>query len=128
MGKVSLKKGLKYIPEILLLAFGVYTLLFDLIYSSSFSLINGIIIFGMITILTLLIWKNKYLAFYTSMILGFVSFYFLLALLSEFSEFPAGSKDGRFMLLIGSLIFGGLLIISIIMPIKYFKMRGKPNI
>ena len=128
MEKGSLKKGLKYIPEILLLTFGAYTLLFDLIYASSFSVINGIIIFGMITILALLIWKNKYLAFYISMILGFISFYFILALLSEFSEFPAGSKDGRFMLLIGGLIFGGLLVISIIMPVKYFKMRGKPNI
>jgi len=126
MARENLKKVLKCIPEILLLIGGFSCLLSELIWTSSISLnfLNGLIVLGIIAILSLLIWKNKYIALYMSMLLGFVSFYFILALLSEFSEFPVGSQEGIKMLLIGGLICGGLLAISIIMPIKYFKMRG----
>ena len=120
----KVKKGLWYIPELLLLAGGFFCLLSELINASLISLttIAGLIIFEIIVI-TLLIWKNKYLAFCISFLLGCVSFYFILALLSEFSEFPVGSSDGIRMLLVGGLLFGGLLIVSIIIPIKYFKKR-----
>ena len=124
MEKENLKKWLKYIPEVLLIAGGLFCLLNELINASlnSLTTIAGLIIFEIIVI-TLLIWKNKYFAFCISFLLGCVSFYFILALLSEFGEFPAGSSDGIRMLLIGGLLFGGLLIVSIIMPIKYFKKR-----
>ena len=120
----KVKKGLWYLPEVLLLIGGFVCLLAELTSASPTLLtsIIGLIIFEIIVI-TLLIWKNKYFAFCISFILGCLSFYFILALLSEFSEFPVGSSDGMRMLLIGGLLFGGLLIVSIIMPIKYFKKQ-----
>jgi hypothetical protein len=124
MEKKNLKNGLRYIPEVLLLIGGIFCLSGELASNIPISLISGLILFGVLAVFTLLIWKNKYYALTISIILSCISIFFLLALLSEFSEFPSGSKDGAQMLLFGGLLFGGLFAISVIMPIKYFKMRG----
>jgi len=76
--------------------------------------------FGILAITVLLIWKNKYLALSIAILLGGASAYFLLALLSEFHEFPAENQERWQMLLIGIAIFGSLLAASLIMPKKYF--------
>ena len=125
MEKYNLKKALRFIPELLLLISGITCLFFESIYASPTTpiAIGGLTI-GILIVLSLLVWKNKYLALSISIILGCICFYFIFALLSEFSEFHAGSMDGLQMLLVGSLIFGGLLIISITMPIKYFKIQN----
>jgi Na+/H+-dicarboxylate symporter len=68
----------------------------------------------------LLIWKNKFLAFFISVVLGIVSFFFLLACFSEYSEFSAEDPAGTTLLLVGCSIFIPLIVISIVMPIKYF--------
>ena len=126
MKKENFKKGLKIIPELLLLIGGITCLFFELTKASPTSLATiGSLVISILIVLALLIWKNKYLALSISIILGCASFYFILALLSEYSEFPIGSKDGLQMLLIGGLIFGPLLLISTIMPAKYFKMQNK---
>ena len=118
MKKVNLKEGLPYMPEIILLA-GAFVYFFsDLIITSS---VNYLMVFGILLILTLLRWKSKFLSLGLSIILGLVSFYFQLALLSEFGEFPTGSLEGRKMLLIGSFIFISLMAISVVMPVKYFR-------
>lgn len=114
-GKV--RKVLPYIPEILLLVAAMVCFLGEWIGASSF---NGIIAFGILTIALLLIWKNKYLALSIAILLGGASVYFLLALLSEFNEFPAGNQERWQLLLIGGAIFGSLLVASLIMPKKYF--------
>jgi hypothetical protein len=75
----------------------------------------------------LVLWKNKYLALIISVLLGLVSMYFILALFSEFREFPAGSKEGMNMLITGLLIFGSLIILSVMMPIKYFNRKDPVN-
>lgn len=68
--------------------------------------------------------KNKYLAIGLAIILGSLSCYMLFALLSEYNEFPSGDSRGTILLTTGSLIFCSLLIISMLLPLKYFK-RGK---
>lgn len=113
----KIKKSLPFIPEILLLVVAIVCLLGEWIGASSF---NGMIAFGILTIAILLIWKNKYLALSIAILLGGASVFFLLALLSEFSEFPAGNQERWQMLLIGGAIFGSLLVASLIMPRKYF--------
>jgi len=124
MEKKILKNALRYIPEVLLLIGGIFCLSNELAGNIPISLISGLILFGVLAVFTLLIWKNKYYALVISIILSCISIFFLLAVLSEFSEFPSGSKEGAQMLLFGGLLFGGLFAISVIMPIKYFKMRG----
>lgn len=129
MRKEFLKKGLAYIPETLLLLGGILCILADLIYAST-SLITLLIIVGVLGILALLKWKSKNLALVISVNLGSVSLFFMLALLSEFAEFPSGSREGLQMLLTGSLLFLGLLTISIFLPVKYLRMgkTGSTNI
>ncbi len=118
MKKKSLKKNLSFIPEILLMAGIVFGVIEELIRTST---INYFMIACLAILGVLMIWKNKHLALIISCLLGAVSSYFILALLSEYGEFPVGDKEGIKMLVTGLLLFGSLIILSVIMPIKYFK-------
>ena len=118
MKKVNLKEVLPYMPEIILLGGAIAYFLSDLIITSS---VNNLMAVTILLILTILRWKSKFLCLCLSIILGLVSFYLQLALLSEFGEFPTGSLEGRKMLLIGSLIFISLIVVSVLMPLKYFR-------
>ena len=120
MARVNSKKMLSFIPEVLLLLGGIFYFIMQLITTSS---VSYLMIIGILIILALLIWKSKYLAIPLSVVLGFVSLFLMMALLAEFSEFPTGSSEGLQMLGIGISIFGSLLAISIIMPIKYFTIK-----
>lgn len=116
-----IKDGLYYIPEILILLVSVYWFLDGLLGSSYINyLMLGIIAF----ISGLIILKNKFMALFMSIIIGLGSLYMILAVVSEYSEFPAGSAEGLKLLLTGTSIFVTTIIMSIILPIKYFK-RGK---
>ena len=123
MKNENVRKALAYIPEVLLLIGGVFYLLADLIYGSPTPFISGLIIFGMVAIIALLLWRNKYFALSISVVLGCISVFFMLAVVSEFGEFPVGDWEGIQMLLIGTLIFGGLLTVSLLMPGKYFSLK-----
>jgi hypothetical protein len=72
---------------------------------------------------TLIIWKNKYFALSLSIILALVSLYMLLAVFSEYKEFPSGDRSGLQLLLVGGLIFISLLAVSIFLPRKYFTIN-----
>jgi len=113
----KIRKVFPYTLEILLLMAAVVCFIGEWIGASSF---NGIIAFCILAIAILLIWKNKYLALSIAVLLGGASAFFLLALLSEFHEFPVENQERWQMLLIGSAIFGSLLVASLIMPRKYF--------
>jgi VIT1/CCC1 family predicted Fe2+/Mn2+ transporter len=116
MGKVDLKK-LLYVPEILLLSGAVVGFFEELI---RVSVVNYFVIACIVLLLTLLIWKNRWLALSLSIVLGMACFYFLLACYSEYKEFPANDNNGIRMMLTGCMIFGSLLVISAILPGKYF--------
>jgi len=113
----KIRKVLPYTLEILLLGTAVVCFIGEWIGASSFSLMMA---FGILAITVLLIWKNKYLALSIAILLGGASAYFLLALLSEFHEFPAENQERWQMLLIGIAIFSSLLAALLIMPKKYF--------
>ncbi len=118
MKKVNLKEVLPYMPEIILLGGAIAYFLSDLIITSS---VNNLMAVAIFLILIILRWKSKFLCLCLSIILGLVSFYLQLALLSEFGEFSTGSLKGRKMLLLGSLIFISLIVVSVLMPLKYFR-------
>lgn len=116
----KVRKVLSYIPEILLIVAAIICFLGEWIGTSSFTSFSGIMAFGILVFIALLIWKNKYLALSIAILLGGASVYFLLALLSEFHEFPVENQERWQMLLVGCAIFGSLLVASLIMPKKYF--------
>jgi len=120
MNASKIRKVLPYTLEILLLGTAVVCFIGEWIGASSFTSFSGMMVFGILVIAILLIWKNKYLALSIAILLGGASAYFLLALLSEFHEFPAENQERWQMLLIGIAIFGSLLAASLIMPKKYF--------
>ncbi|WP_350455815.1 hypothetical protein, partial [Macellibacteroides fermentans] len=71
----------------------------------------------------LVILKNKTMALFASLLIGVGSLYMIFAVLSEYSEFPRGDANGFKLLLTGAIIFLSTLLISILLPIKYFKRK-----
>lgn len=71
----------------------------------------------------LVILKNKTMALFASLLIGIGSLYMIFAVLSEYSEFPRGDANGLKLLLTGATIFLSTLLISILLPIKYFKRK-----
>lgn len=67
-------------------------------------------------------WKNLVLSFVYSALFGFGSIYMVMAVLSEYHEFPAGDPKGIQLLAVGVVLFGGLAFLSFIMPWKYFRL------
>jgi predicted ferric reductase len=116
MNTTKLKTTLQYLPEVAILLFSIGWAIGNTV--------NYVAIGIIAVILTLLIWKNKILAIVLSVVLGLGSLYMLLALASEYSEFPKGDPAGTKLLLVGSLIFLSLLAMSIIMPFKYFSRKN----
>jgi hypothetical protein len=116
MKGINLKNILSFTPEILLLlASGIYFIA-ELIATSRLSYPA---IACALIVLILVILKNKVFAILLSVILGLVSIYMLLAVLSEYSEFPRGDLKGTQLLLVGSLLFTSLLTIALTLPKKY---------
>lgn len=113
----KLKKILPFTPEIILLICSLLWII-DILAGNQINFVMPII---SILLAALLIWKNKFLALTLSILLGIGSCYMLLALISEFREFPIGNPEGNILLLTGSLIFIFLLVMAIFMPIKYFQ-------
>jgi hypothetical protein len=116
MRKFNFKK-IWYLPEILLLLGAVISFFEELF---RVSVVNYFLILCIALFSILLIWKNRWFALSISVVLGVASFYFLLACISEYKEFPVGDNDGIRLMLTGSLLFGSLIVISFIMPRKYF--------
>jgi VIT1/CCC1 family predicted Fe2+/Mn2+ transporter len=120
MKPLNLKKALPYVPEILLAIAAGTTFMGDLLSTST---INYFMLGCLLILLTLIIWKNKYFALILSFILGLSSFYMLLAVLSEYSEFPAGDRAGLQLLAVGMSLFTSLLVIAFFLPKKYIFNR-----
>lgn len=115
-----LNKVVSYIPELtffLLSCFWIIDFFMD-------NHINYLLVIISLIIPMLLIWKNKVFAIIVSSLFGIGSCYMILAVISEFREFPAGSSDGIKLLLIGCLLFIFLLVMSFLLPQKYFRNKS----
>ena len=120
----NLKSALSYIPEISIFAIAISWLVSDFFMGIT-SAVNYFLL-GVIVFLAVMIkWKIKAFAISFAILLGIGSLFMLLAVLSEFREFPQGDSAGLKLLLIGSSIFIGTLVISIWMPQKYFSPTKK---
>jgi hypothetical protein len=121
----TVKMILPYLPEILLFIAAGITFMGDLIWTST---VNYFMLGCLLLLSTLIIWKDKYFAFIISIILGLGSFYMLIAVLSAYSKFPAGDRDGLQLLVVGMSIFTSLLVIALFLPMKYiFKKESKTS-
>ena len=120
MKKMNLIKGIQYIPEVFIVLVAIYWFLDGLLATSY---INYLMLAVILFMSLLVILKNKTMALFASLLIGIGSLYMIFAVLSECSEFPRGDANGLKLLLTGAIIFLSTLLISILLPIKYFKRK-----
>ena len=120
MKKMNLIKGIQYIPEVFIVLMAIYWFLDGLLATSN---INYLMLAVILFMSLLVILKNKTMALFASLLIGVGSLYMIFAVLSEYSEFPRGDSNGLKLLLTGAIIFLSTLLISILLPIKYFKRK-----
>ena len=120
MKKMNLIKGIQYIPEVFIVLVAIYWFLDGLLANSyiNYPMLAVILFMSLLVIL-----KNKTMALFASLLIGVGSLYMIFAVLSEYSEFPRGDTNGLKLLLTGAIIFLSTLLISILLPIKYFKRK-----
>ena len=120
MKKMNLIKGIQYIPEVFVVLVAMYWFLDGLLATSyiNYPMLAVILFMSLLVIL-----KNKTMALFASLLIGLGSLYMIFAVLSEYSEFPRGDANGFKLLLTGAIIFLSTLLISILLPIKYFKRK-----
>lgn len=109
---LKLKNKIKFVPE-------VYFLLSIVFYWYSTGLLLNVIAIGLMTILVYqLITRKKVTGMIISILFLLLSFFLILALFSELSEFNEFNDDAKTMALVGfsylflNLIFGSWMLIS----------------
>lgn len=103
------------IPELLLIVATLYYWSLTALAANWFAIaLLGILVF-------LAIRQNGIVGIVFSLFLILVNLYLILALLSEFHEFPDVNSEAIKLLFVGSLFIGLNLLISSIMLVKYVK-------
>ncbi|PID88755.1 MAG: hypothetical protein CSB02_01085 [Bacteroidia bacterium] len=115
MKTVQFKKILSYLPEIFII--GVSAIWFV----DNLPTVNYFVLAIIALTLVMMKWKVSALAFLLSLIVGLGSAYMIIAGFSEWQEMAAGSSAAWQLLLGVLLMFGGALVMSIIMPMKYLR-------
>lgn len=106
-----MKKYLFVLPEIILFGLASFWLLENLIASSYF---NPFAFVVLIILLLQLVFKNKYVGFFMASLIALFSLYMVLAVFSEFRDFPVANFDAfqllGFGLFLCSLGFGSAML------------------
>ena len=115
----SFKKIILSLPEYLLVAAVLF-------YWMSAGLVVNYIAIGLITALVLqMIFKNKVVGIAIPLLLILTCLYMLLALISEFSEFPSFNSEAKTLLFVGLGYFLTTMLVSVIMIYKYAVLPTK---
>lgn len=110
----NVKALLKWIPEIYLMASIIY-------YWIDTGLFNPFAIAFFLSLSLLLYFKSKVMGIVVSSLFILINMYMVLALLSEFNEFPTFDHSAKNLLFFGLIYIGLNLTMGIIMFIKYVK-------
>ena len=112
------KQILLALPEFLLIAAVIF-------YWISTGLIINPVAISLIVILILqIIFKNKILGLIIPSLLIITCLYMLMALISEFNEFPTFNADAKKLLFVGLSYLISTMIISITMIYKYSQTKS----
>ncbi|PTM04188.1 MAG: hypothetical protein DA407_13245 [Bacteroidetes bacterium] len=90
-------------------------------WASAGILINPIAIGLMALLVFQIIYKNQILGLIIPSLLIIICLYMLLALISEFNEFPTFNADAKKLLFVGLLFFISTMTVSVIMVYNYSK-------
>ena len=107
-----MKKILNNSAQLLLIIGVVYY------WIESASLFNPVAIALMLLLFLELIINNLILTLLSSSIIGLLSIYMMLAVISEYREFPAGDAEGKTLLIVGLSIFISSLLLSAFMSVR----------
>lgn len=115
-----LKKLLLQLPEYLLIVAVIFY------WGSAGIVINPIAIFLILGLILQIIFKNRIVGLIIPSLLILASFYMLLALMSEFNEFPTFNADAKKLLFVGLSYFISTIVVSMLMIYRYSTMeKGK---
>tara|TARA_R110001592_G_scaffold362114_1_gene674978 strand:+ start:21254 stop:21619 length:366 start_codon:yes stop_codon:yes gene_type:complete len=115
----DLKKITLDLPEYILLAAVVFY------WFSAGVVINYVAITLVIGLILQIVFKFRILGIVLPSVLMLLSFYMLLALISEFNEFPTFNYEAKKLLFVGLTIFMGSMLVSGLMFFKYAFTRSR---
>lgn len=117
----KLKKILLELPE--------YLLIFAVIFywGSAGKVINPIAIVLIIGLILQIIFRNRTVGIIIPSLLILTSFFMLLALMSEFNEFPTFNADAKKLLFVGLSYFISTIIVSGLMIYRYSTMEKRKD-
>jgi hypothetical protein len=117
----KLKKLSLQLPE--------YLLIFAVIFywGSAGKVINPIAIVLIIGLILQIIFKNRIVGIIIPSLLILTSFYMLLALMSEFNEFPTFHADAKKLLFVGLSYFISTMAVSGFMIYRYLTMEKRKD-
>lgn len=115
----KLKKILLQLPEFLLIIAVIFY------WNSAGRGLNPIAIILIIGLIFQIIFKNRIVGIIIPSLLILTSFYMLLALMSEFNNFPTFDADAKRLLFVGLSYFIATIIVSGLMIYKYLAMGNR---
>jgi magnesium-transporting ATPase (P-type) len=109
----KIKQTALQLPEYLLIAAVVFY------WISSAVVFNPLAIILIAVLVLQIIFKNRIVGLVIPGLLIMACFYMLLALMSEFNEFPTFNADARKLLVVGLSFFLSTIAVSVLMIYKY---------
>ena len=107
-----MRKFLNILAQILLIIVVVY-------YWYDTSILFNPVAIGLLLLLVLeLSIRNLILTVFSSSVIGLLSLYMMLAVLSEYNEFPVGDAEGFKLLVVGLFIFISTFALSVLMSVR----------
>ena len=107
---------MKEILNVLAQAFLIIGVVFY--WKESATLLNPVAIALILLLVAELLSKNLIVTFLTSTVIGLLSLYMILAVVSEYRDFPIGDKEGVRLLYIGISLFVSSLVLSVLMTAR----------
>jgi hypothetical protein len=108
-----------WIPEIYLMVSVIYY------WSLTGTLLNPVAIILLLILSGLVTFKNCVLGLSISVLLLLLNFYMVMALISEFNEFPSFNQRAQELIFFGSAYLGLNIALSFIMLIKWSRKWGQ---
>nr|WP_294776969.1 hypothetical protein [uncultured Flavobacterium sp.] len=96
-----MKKYVLLLPEFILLGLSIYWFLDNFLGTNHF---NPLAFTIFVILLLQIFFQNKYLGFSLAGLFSFFSLYMILAVISEFRDFPTVTSDAILLLMVGLLL------------------------
>ncbi len=117
----NLKEITLQLPEYLLIGAVIFY------WASAGTVINPIAIVLILGLILQIIFKNRVVGIIVATLLILTSFYMLMAVMSEFHEFPTVTFEAKKLLIVGLSYFLSTIVVSGIMIYKYLTIEIRNN-